>query len=90
MAGAADAADGSLVTPGCHLCDDAKESRADRGRDRTSWTEVDIIGDPELEDDYAEMIPVIMLDGRMHGYFRVEEDRLLRDLRHGNRVGGSP
>jgi glutaredoxin len=65
---------------GCHLCDDAKAALDRIGE---PWTEVDIAGDPELEADYAEMIPVIMLDGRIHGYFRVESERLVRDLSHG-------
>jgi hypothetical protein len=65
------------------LCDEAKTA-LDRvaAVSGATWTEVDIEGDIELEREYAEMIPVITLDGRMHGYFRVEEDRLLRDLHH--------
>jgi glutaredoxin len=72
--------------PGCHLCDTAKDVVA-RISDETGagWIDIDIVGDAELENEYAEMIPVIMLDGRMHGYFRVEEDRLRRDIAHGNR-----
>jgi hypothetical protein len=30
--------------------------------------------------EYGERIPVIMLDGKEHGYWRVEKERLLRDL----------
>jgi hypothetical protein len=45
-----------------------------------SWHEVDISGDRELEGEYGDRIPVVLLDGREHGYWRVEEDRLLRDL----------
>ena len=66
--------------PGCHLCEDAKAALVRIGE---PWTEVDIEGDTELEGEYGEMIPVIMVDGRMHGYFRVEPERLLRDLRRG-------
>ena len=66
--------------PGCHLCEDAKRALDQIGE---PWTEVDITGDADLEGDYAEMIPVIMLDGRIHGYYRVEAERLLRDLHHG-------
>jgi len=36
--------------------------------------------DIELEREYGERVPVVLLDGKEHGYFRVEEDRLLRDL----------
>lgn len=67
--------------PDCHLCADARAA-LDRVEAATGvgWTEVNIDGDIELERDYAEMIPVIMLDGRQHGYWRVEEERLRRDL----------
>jgi hypothetical protein len=45
-----------------------------------TWREVDISGDRELEGEYGDRIPVVLLDGKEHGYWRVEEDRLLRDL----------
>jgi glutaredoxin len=69
-----------FTRPACHLCDDAKAALDRVGE---PWAEVDITGDADLEADYAEMIPVITLDGRVHGYFRVEPDRLTRDLGHG-------
>lgn len=71
-----------LVTRvGCHLCDEAKLA-LDRVCAKTgdSWTELDVATDIELEREYGERLPVIILDGKEHGYFRVEEDRLLRDL----------
>jgi glutaredoxin len=70
-----------LTRPGCHLCDVAKETM-DRvaAKSGEAWTEVDISGDPELEDEYGLRIPVVLLDGKEHGYWRVEEERLLRDL----------
>jgi hypothetical protein len=45
-----------------------------------TWREVDITSDRELEAEYSDRIPVVLLDGKEHGYWRVEEDRLLRDL----------
>jgi glutaredoxin len=70
-----------LTRPGCHLCDVAKEVM-DRISSRTGeqWVEIDITNDPALEDEYGMRIPVVLLDGKEHGYWRVEEDRLLRDL----------
>jgi glutaredoxin len=66
---------------GCHLCDVAKEAMdriaAESGE---SWREVDISGDRGLEGEYGDRIPVVLLDGKEHGYWRVEEARLLRDL----------
>jgi glutaredoxin len=72
----------TLVTrPGCHLCDVAKQAMdriaADTGED---WVELDVESDIALEREYGDRVPVILLDGREHGYWRVEEDRLRRDL----------
>ncbi|MET7966631.1 glutaredoxin family protein [Micromonospora sp. NPDC005305] len=72
----------TLITrPGCHLCEDAKAA-LDRVVAVTGdrWEEKDVTGDLELERDYGERLPVVLLDGKEHGYWRVEEERLLRDL----------
>ena len=72
----------TLITrPGCHLCEVAKEA-LDRVAAVTGnrWVEVDVTGDLELEREYGDRLPVVLLDGREHGYWRVEEDRLVRDL----------
>ena len=67
--------------PGCHLCDDAKAALKDVAESTgESWQEINVETDIELEREYGERLPVIMLDGKEHGYFRVESDRLLRDL----------
>ncbi|HEX5596794.1 MAG TPA: glutaredoxin family protein [Micromonosporaceae bacterium] len=73
----------TLITrPGCHLCEVAKEA-LDRVVAVTGdrWVERDLTGDLELEREYGDRLPVILLDGKEHGYWRVEEERLLRDLR---------
>jgi glutaredoxin len=65
----------------CHLCEVAKEAMA-----RVSevagvpWQEVDVDSDAELQAEYWDRVPVILLDGKEQGYWRVEEDRLLRDI----------
>ena len=63
---------------GCHLCEDA-EAVLDRILPG-DWTRVDVASDIELERDYGDRVPVVLLDGAEHGYWRVEEARLLRDL----------
>ncbi len=70
-----------LTRPGCHLCEVARGA-LDRVVATTGdrWTEVDVSDDLELEREYGDRLPVVLLDGREHGYWRVEEDRLLRDL----------
>ena len=35
---------------------------------------------PSWQREYGDRVPVVLLDGKEHGYWRVEEDRLLRDL----------
>ncbi|MFG3598758.1 glutaredoxin family protein [Micromonospora chersina] len=72
----------TLITrPDCHLCEDAKAA-LDRVVAVTGdrWIEKDVTGDLELEREYGDRLPVVLLDGREHGYWRVEEERLLRDL----------
>ena len=63
---------------GCHLCEDA-EAVLDRilpGQ----WSRVDVDSDVGLARDYGDRVPVVLLDGAEHGYWRVEEARLLRDM----------
>lgn len=68
----------TLVTrTGCHLCEVAKEALDRIGE---PWTELDVDSDIELAREYSDRVPVILLDGREHGYWRVEESRLRRDL----------
>jgi len=65
----------------CHLCDVAKDVVARvTGELGIEWTSVDVDGDPALLAEYSDLVPVILLDGKVHGYWRVEEDRLRRAL----------
>jgi glutaredoxin len=63
--------------PGCHLCDDARAIVAvvcdETG---VAWREVSILDDPELADRYAEQIPVVLVDGVVHDFWRVDAGRL--------------
>ncbi|MCW6005886.1 glutaredoxin family protein [Micromonospora sp. CPCC 205371] len=72
----------TLITrPGCHLCDVAKEAiERVATQTGTQWVEVDLTGDRELEAEYGDRVPVTLLDGKEHGFWRVEEQRLIRDL----------
>lgn len=40
-----------------------------------AWTAVDVDSDPELRAEYGDRVPVIMIDGREHGFWKVEEPR---------------
>jgi glutaredoxin len=67
--------------PGCHLCDTARDVVervcADLGE---SFAEVDIDQDPDLPPSYVDEIPVTLVDGRRHDFWRVDEQRLRRAL----------
>ena len=63
--------------PGCHLCDDARvvveRVAADTG---AGWQELSILDDDALREQYAELIPVVLVDGEQHDFYRVDESRL--------------
>jgi len=63
--------------PGCHLCDDAREVVArvcaDLGE---TFEEHSIDEDEALRRRYADEIPVTLVDGRQHDFWRVDETRL--------------
>ncbi len=71
-----------LGRPGCHLCDDARavieRVAADEG---VGWEERSIEDDPGLLERYAEQVPVTLVDGRQHDFWRVDEARLRAALR---------
>jgi glutaredoxin len=70
-----------LSKPGCHLCDEAREVLARVAADLdVPWDERDVTADEEDFAEYGDRIPVVLLDGKEHGYWRVEEARLRRDL----------
>jgi glutaredoxin len=63
--------------PGCHLCDEAREVIARvAGELGVPWEERDILQDEELYRKYWEQIPVTLVDGRQHDFWRVDEKRL--------------
>ncbi|MET8684350.1 glutaredoxin family protein [Streptomyces sp. NPDC004732] len=67
--------------PGCHLCDDA-QSVIEKvcGELGTPWEKKDITQDEELHRAYWEQIPVVLVDGEQHTFWRVDETRLRREL----------
>jgi glutaredoxin len=71
-----------LTRPDCHLCEDAREVVRDvlAGHPDVAFEERSIVGDPELEREYAEEIPVVLIDGRVHTIWRVDAARLEKAL----------
>ncbi|MHB9859928.1 glutaredoxin family protein [Streptomyces sp. YIM S03343] len=67
--------------PGCHLCDDARivvEKVCDELG--VTWERKDISEDRQLHDLYWEQIPVVLIDGAQHTFWRVNEQRLRKAL----------
>lgn len=71
--------------PGCHLCDDARAviQRVAAEEGGVEIEEQSILDDRALRDRYAEEIPVVLLDGAQHTYWRVDPERLRAALRAG-------
>ena len=72
----------TLITrAGCHLCEDAETAlrrlAAELGFD---YEEIDVDGSAQLRDTYSDRVPVILIDGKEHGYWRLEETRFRRAI----------
>ena len=70
-----------LTRIGCHLCDDAcgvvASVAAEAGVD---WTTTDVDADADLASRWGEFVPVVLVDGEVLDWFRVDPDRLRRAL----------
>ena len=66
---------------GCHACETAEVEVA-RVCDElaVAWTAVDVDGDTNLRAEYGDRVPVFLIDGVEHGYWRLEEARFRRAL----------
>lgn len=66
-----------LSKPDCHLCADAcatvEKIATELG---VGWAERDINDDADLLAQWAEYVPVILVDDDVLGWFRVDEARL--------------
>jgi len=80
---------------GCHLCDEARVAiNAVVGAFRAEHTGVarhvqvnlvehDILVDEALYEKYSEEVPVLLINGKVHNYWRIDPERLkaaLEDL----------
>ena len=61
---------------GCHLCDVAL-SDIEKFKNEFDFTieKILIDGNLELEKIYGEEVPVILINGKPHDFFRIDEDR---------------
>lgn len=67
----------TLITrDGCHLCEDASTLlRSLAGELGFGYDELDVDADRDRRNEYSDRVPVILIDGKEHGYWRVEEAR---------------
>lgn len=75
-----------LTRAGCGLCVRTAERLADLAGQwdfAVAVTDVDAAaaaGEPALRAEYGDRLPVVLLDGREHSYWELDEPRLLADL----------
>ena len=74
--------------PGCHLCEDA-EAAIDRvlatflaanPSVSVSIAQQNVLDDAELAARYSEEIPVLLINGKVHNYWRIDEERFIAAL----------
>ncbi len=67
----------------CHLCEVAREV-VESARNEAEF-ELEILfidGDAELEKFYGEEVPVTIINGRRHDYFKVDRNRFIEAVLH--------
>jgi glutaredoxin len=66
-----------LVRDDCQACAAAREDIARICAELdVAWRTSDVDADPELRAEYGDRVPVILVDGREHGFWAVQEQRL--------------
>jgi glutaredoxin len=65
-----------ITRVGCHLCQAAEATlrrlSAELG---FGYAQLDVDADAARRAEYSDRVPVVLIDGREHGYWRVEETR---------------
>jgi glutaredoxin len=67
---------------GCHLCEIAIDKINSIKDELKFELEIKLINDlPELEQEYGEQVPVIMIDNKIHDYWRVDIERFTKAIK---------
>ncbi len=81
-----------LTRAGCGICERVYRRLAELAGEwdfELSSIDVDTAaagGNPALRAEFGDRLPVVLLDGREHSYWDIDEDRLEADIRtRGNR-----
>ena len=71
--------------PGCHLCEDAEAVVATVVETLSELPiqveELSIEDDKDLFDSYWDQIPVLLINGKVHNYWRIDPERLTTALK---------
>lgn len=70
-----------MTRQGCPSCVRAEED-VERicGELGVPWSAADVDSDAEWQAEYGDRVPVILIDGAEHGYWKVEEERFRKAL----------
>ena len=77
-----------ISKPGCHLCEDAELAiervvtpfLAAYPSASIEMKKLNILDDAELAARYSEEIPVLLINGKVHNYWRIDEERFATAL----------
>ena len=77
-----------ISKPGCHLCEDAELAiervvtpfLAANPSASIEMKKLNILDDAELAARYSEEIPVLLINGKVHNYWRIDEERFATAL----------
>jgi glutaredoxin len=75
-----------LTRAGCGICQRVRDRLAELAVElgfELSSTDVDALaeaGNPALRAEYGDRLPVVLLDGREHSYWDIDEVRLRADV----------
>jgi glutaredoxin len=68
---------------GCHLCEVAESVVKEVQREHEFDLEIIYIdGNAGLEKEYGEEVPVTLINGKRHDYFRVDKARFIEAVLH--------
>jgi glutaredoxin len=75
--------DVTLITrAGCHLCEVAEQTMRRLATELGfGYQELDVDADDARRHEYSDRVPVILIDGKEHGYWRVEEARFRKAIK---------
>ena len=67
---------------GCHLCEIAIDRIKATIGDLKFELDIKLIDDDlKLQEEYGEQVPVILIDGKVHDYWRVDLERFIKAVK---------